>query len=129
MSDYSFNPLQMALKPLLEQAKEEDEIFALNVEDKEARGSKSFAECCDYIMGEAYEYASKNRQGNFGLAGCDDKQIISMIKHYYDEDNIEIKKVGSAKAKVAAVKKTENATAPAKPKVVEEPEPTLFDMI
>lgn len=117
MSNYSFNPLYMALKHLYEQAKQEDALFAQEVAEKESRtdNPKSLKECADYIMGEAYDYAANHKNGNFGLAGCDDDQIKQMIKHYYDEDNITIKKVGSS-AK-ASVKTTSaqggNKTAPA----------------
>lgn len=103
MSNFQFNPLQMAIRPFYEQAIAEDELFAREVKEKEARTEKpkSLAECCEYIMGEAYKYASEHKMGNFGLAGCEDSQITAMIKHYYDEDDIKIHKFGSsAKASV-----------------------------
>ena len=136
MSDYSFNPLQLALKPLFEQAKSEDELFAKEVQEKESRTEKpkSFTECCEYIMGEAYKYAKDHRQSNMGLAGCEDSQIISMIKHYYDEEDIVIEQVSGAKAIVQGVptKKAETKptkatkpTKPSKPKKEERPKETL----
>ena len=120
MSNYSFNPLQMAIKPFYEQAIADDELFAKEVKEKEARTEKpkSFAECCEYIMGEAYKYAKDHKQGNFGFAGCEDAQIVSMIKHYYDEDDIKIEKIADAKLVV----KTKPAP---KPKKEERPKETL----
>lgn len=103
MSNFQFNPLQMAIRPFYEQAIAEDELFAKEVKEKESRAEKpkSLAECAEYIMGEAYKYSSEHKMGNFGLAGCEDSQITAMIKHYYDEDDIKIHKVGSsAKASV-----------------------------
>ena len=97
MSNFEFNPLQMAIRPFYEQAIAEDELFAREVREKESRTQKpkSLAECAEYIMGEAYAYAKEHRNGRFGLAGCDDKQITAMIRHYYDEDDIVIQKMGS----------------------------------
>ena len=124
MSDYSFNPLQLALKPLYEQAKSEDELFAKQVQEKESRTekTKSFAECCEFIMGEAYKYAKDHKQGNFGLAGMDDQGLIGLIKHYYDEDDIKIEKIVDAKPVVKATKTDTKAT---KPKKEERPKETL----
>ena len=134
MSDYSFNPLQLALKPLFEQAKAEDELFAKQVQEKESRTEKpkSFAECCEYIMGEAYKYAKDHKQGNFGMAGIPDADMIGLIKHYYDEDDIKIEKMVDAKpiVKTAAPAPT---TKPNKPKKEERPKekiaPGLTPMI
>ena len=130
MSNYSFNPLQLALKPLYEQAKSEDELFAKQVQEKESRTEKpkSFGECCEYIMGEAYKYAKDHKQGNFGLAGMDDQGLIGLIKHYYDEDDIKIEKVSGAKAVVQGVPTKKAETKPTKetkPKKEERPKETL----
>lgn len=116
MSNYSFNPLQLALKPLYEQAKSEDELFAKQVQEKESRTEKpkSFAECCEYIMGEAYKYAKDHKQGNFGMAGMPDADMIGLIKHYYDEDDIKIEKIVDAKPVVKATKTDTKATKPKK---------------
>ena len=88
--------MQLALKPLLDQAIATDELFAQEVKDKESRKekAKSFAECCEYIYGEAYKYAKEHKDGNMGMAFASENDIIAMIKHYYDEDEIKIEKVG-----------------------------------
>ena len=136
MSDFTFNPLQMAIKPFYEQAIAEDELFANEVKEKEARTEKpkSLAECCEYIMGEAYKYAKEHKNGNMGLAGCDDNQILAMIRHYYDEDDIEITKVGSGvKSSVSTTEKPtqkgkekkEKEKKEKKPKKPERPKETL----
>lgn len=127
MSNYSFNPLQLALKPLYEQAKSEDELFAKQVQEKESRTEKpkSFAECCEFIMGEAYKYAKDHKQGNFGLAGMDDQGLIGLIKHYYDEDDIKIEQVSGAKAVVQGVPTKKADTKATKPKKEERPKETL----
>ena len=118
MSNYSFNPLQLALKPLYEQAKSEDELFAKEVQEKESRTEKpkSFAECCEYIMGEAYKYAKEHQQGNFGLAGMPDADMVGLIKHYYDEEDIKVEKIVDAKPVVSTTPATKPATKPKRPK-------------
>lgn len=117
---YQFNPLHMALRPLYERAKAEDALFAQEVREKESRKEKpkSLLECAEYIMGEAYKYASEHRTGNFGLAGGDDNFIVGLIKHYYDEDDIKINKMGRG------VKASVKVTKPAKKKQ-ERPKETL----
>lgn len=136
MSDFTFNPLQMAIRPFYEKAIAEDELFAREVKEKEARTEKpkSLAECAEYIMGEAYAYAKEHKQGNFGLAGCDDAQIVQMIKHYYDEDDIKINKVGAGtKAEVKTTAKADTKASAKvkqeqkKPKKQERPKETLED--
>ena len=131
MSNYSFNPLQLALKPLYEQAKAEDELFAKQVQEKESRTekTKSFAECCDYILGETCEYAKNHpisQKGNtaLGMAGGLDSELVSMIKHYYDEDDIKIRDIGANVTPI--VKTTDKPTTETKPKKKEErPKETL----
>ena len=118
MSNYSFNPLQLALKPLYEQAKAEDELFAKQVQEKESRTEKpkSFAECCEYIMGEAYKYAKDHKQGNFGLAGMPDADMVGLIKHYYDEEDIKIEKIVDAKPMVSTTPAPKPTPKPKRPK-------------
>lgn len=120
-NNISFNPLAWAIRPLYEKAIAEDALFAKEVKEKEGRKEKpkSLAECADYIYGEAYEWASNHRQGNMGFAGLPDSEVENLIKHYYDEDNIVIRKVENAVGKVAS------GNAPAKPKKEERPKETL----
>lgn len=104
----TFNPLQIALRPLFKKAQEEDALFAIEVEEKSAREDKrkSFDECCDYVLGEAYKYAKEHQCDNVGLAFADETMVISMMKHYWDEDDIEITKFGDAKVKVETTEQT-----------------------
>lgn len=124
MSNISFNPLAWAIKPLYQKAISEDALFAKEVAEKESRTEKpkSLDECADYILGEAYDWASNHRDGSCGFAGLPDEEMVNLIKHYYDEENITIKKIGGATAKVAVSKdkKTEKKAEPKKavPKVV-----------
>lgn len=90
-----FNPLQIALKPLLNKAIAEDSLFSEVVKTKTEQHKKSFEECCEYILGEAYSYASKHKTQNTAVAGISDEDLCGLIKHYYDEDNIEVKKIGA----------------------------------
>lgn len=109
---FSFNPLVMAIKPFYQQAIAEDEQFAQEVKEKESRAEKpkSLAECADYIMGEAYNYAVNHKMhgkdGEFGCAGFPDEMMLSLVKHYYDEDDIKIRKVEDARPKVVQTNTT-----------------------
>jgi len=120
---FSFNPLVIAIKPFYDKLIAEDEIFADVVKERESRKEKpkSLKECADYIMGEAYEYARTHRQGNFGLSGFPDEEMFTLIRHYYDEEFIEIRKVSGATASVAKTPST-----PAKPK--EKPVKNVVDI-
>ena len=101
----SFNPLVMAIKPFYDKLIAEDEIFANVVRERESRKEKpkSLAECAEYIMSEAYNYAKSHRNGNFGMAGFPDEDMYRLIRHYYDEEFLEVHKVTNAKAVVSAV--------------------------
>ena len=101
----SFNPLVMAIKPFYDKLVAEDEIFANVVKERESRKEKpkSLAECAEYIMSEAYNYAKSHRNGNFGMAGFPDEDMYRLIRHYYDEEFLEVHKVTNAKAVVSAV--------------------------
>jgi len=97
---FSFNPLVIAIKPFYDKLIAEDEIFAEIVKERESREKKpkSLAECADYIMSEAYNYAKSHKQGNFGLAGFPDEEMPQLIRHYYDEEFLEVQKITDAKA-------------------------------
>lgn len=101
MSNISFNPLAWAIKPLYLKAIAEDELFAKEVKEKESRTEKpkSLAECADYILGEAFEWAKEHMlTNNMSFSGLPDDETLNLIKHYYDEDDITIKKVTGAMA-------------------------------
>lgn len=71
-----------AIKNYLDNRAKSDELFAA----KYANPKKSIDECCKYITGEAYARA-KN-----GCAVISDEEVYGMAVHYYDEENIEIRK-------------------------------------
>jgi len=106
MSNISFNPLAWAIRPLYTKALADDPTFAQEVKEKESRAEKpkSLEECAEYILGEAFEWASNHRQDNLGFSGLPDDEVVNLIKHYYDEENITIKKVTGAEARVAKSK-------------------------
>lgn len=112
-NNFTFNPISIALKPFFEQMISADPEFSAQVESK--KDKKNFNELCEYVYGEAYNYAKEHKDGNCGLSFCDDASMESLIRHYYDEDDIKITKVTGATASVSAVKtpkaekKAENA--------------------
>lgn len=119
----SFNPLVMAIKPFYDKLIADDEIFANVVKERESRKEKpkSLGECADYIMSEAYNYASKHRNGNCGFAGFPDEDMYRLIRHYYDEEFLEVHKVTNARVSVSTptstaktAKKAEKKPAPPK---------------
>lgn len=115
MSNYQFDILPMLVKALLEEIKAGDTLFAEEVRIKESRTEKpkSLTECCDYMRGEFYSWALENKTGNASFGGCDSEQLKEMIIHYYDEDDIEIKKVGAGAKMTTKVVKPQK---PARPK-------------
>ena len=76
------DPFLTAIKNYLDNRAKSDELFAA----KYANPKKSIDECCKYITGEAYARA-KN-----GCAVIGDEEVYGMAVHYYDEENIEIRK-------------------------------------
>ena len=74
--------MKTAIKNYLDNRAKSDELFAA----KYANPKKSIDECCKYITGEAYARA-KN-----GCAVISDEEVYGMAVHYYDEENIEIRK-------------------------------------
>lgn len=97
---FSFNPLVVAIKPFYDALIADDEIFANVVKERENRKEKpkSLSECAEYIMSEAYNYAKNHKQGNFGLAGFPDEEMPRLIRHYYDEEFLEVQKITGATA-------------------------------
>ena len=123
---FSFNPLVIAIKPFYDKLIAEDTIFADVVKERESRAEKpkSLAECAEYIMGEAYEYARNHKQGNFGLAGFPDEQMPVLIRHYYDEEFIEIRKITGARASVThTAPKTADKAKKTEKKAKDKPKP------
>lgn len=76
-----------AIKNYLDNRARTDELFAA----KYANPKKSIDECCKYITGEAYARA-KN-----GCAVISDEEVYGMAVHYYDEDDIKIRKAPNAR--------------------------------
>ena len=126
-SFYKWNPLQMAIKPFYDKAIAEDALFAKEVAEKESRAEKpkSLAECAEYIMGEAYRYAMEHKFGSFGFAGIPDEDMPSLIKHYYDEDDIKIHKIGAGvQSSVSRIPSAPTAPVKGKGKGKEKPKAT-----
>lgn len=75
-----------------------------SVERTIKKDNKTLKECWNYILGEI----SKNiyREGNFGVAAGDDQVLYDLAVHYYDEDEIEIKKADWIKVNTKMDKKT-----------------------
>lgn len=79
--------MKTAIKNYLDNRARTDELFAA----KYANPKKSIDECCKYITGEAYARA-KN-----GCAVISDEDVYGMAVHYYDEDDINIRKAPNAR--------------------------------
>lgn len=76
------DPFQTAIKQYLDNRAATDELFAAKYNNPQ----KSIQECCEYITGEAYARAKG------GTAVISDEEVYGMAVHYYDEDNITIRK-------------------------------------
>lgn len=76
-----------AIKNYLDNRARTDKLFAA----KYANPKKSIDECCKYITGEAYARA-KN-----GCAVISDEEVYGMAVHYYDEEDIKIRKAPNAR--------------------------------
>lgn len=74
--------IQTAIKQYLDNRAATDELFAAKYNNPQ----KSIQECCQYITGEAYARAEG------GTAVISDEEVYGMAVHYYDEDNIVIRK-------------------------------------
>ena len=103
--------METAIKKYLDNRAKSDELFAA----KYANPKKSIDECCKYITGEAYARA-KN-----GCAVISDEEVYGMAVHYYDEENIEIRKA-PAGTKVSAGTKVPSKTTKVKLTKAEEEE-------
>lgn len=66
-----------------------------SVERTIQKENKTLKECWNYILGEISKKIY--REGNFGVAAGDDQELFDLAVHYYDEDDIEIKKTNWVK--------------------------------
>ena len=89
--------MKTAIKDYLDNRAKTDELFA----EKYANPKKSIDECCKYITGEAYARAKD------GTAVISDEEVYGMAVHYYDEENVEIRKAPSVKTSSAEPELTE----------------------
>ena len=78
--------IQTAIKQYLDNRAATDELFAAKYNNPK----KSIQECCQYITGEAYARAEG------GTAVISDEEVYGWAVHYYDEENIEIRKAPRA---------------------------------
>lgn len=78
--------METAIKKYLDNRAKSSSLFAA----KYANPKKSIDECCKYITGEAYARA-KN-----GCAVISDEEVYGMAVHYYDEEDINIRKAPRA---------------------------------
>lgn len=77
---------KMAIQSYLDQRAKEDNLFAASY----AKLDKNLSECCDYIISEA------KKRGGSAVAIPDD-EVFGLAVHYYDEDNIKVKKQSNCK--------------------------------
>lgn len=78
---------QKEIKSYLDKRAETDKQFAVTY----AKENKNIVDCCNYILQQVEES---------GRCGFADDEIYSMAVHYYDEDNIETKKMSCPKVVV-----------------------------
>lgn len=74
--------METAIRQYLDNRAATDELFAAKYNNPQ----KSIQECCQYITGEAYARAEG------GTAVISDEEVYGMAVHYYDEENIVIRK-------------------------------------
>lgn len=79
--------MEEIIKAYLDSRAASDPLFA----EKYKNPKKSIAECIQFILGEAQSQAVKI--GNTAGAFMDDTEVFGLAVHYYDEENIEIKKI------------------------------------
>ena len=83
--------MKTAIKTYLDARAASDPQFAQRYNNP----NKSIDECCKYITGEAYAKA-KN-----GTAVLSDEEVYGMAVHYYDEEQIIIRKAPLSRAEAA----------------------------
>ena len=85
-----------------------DPLFAPNLQ----KPNKSIEECVTYILSEVQKS---------GCNGFDDEEIYSMAVHYYDEDDIEVKKATDCRVMVNhVVELTEEEKAEARQEAIKQ---------
>lgn len=100
------------LTMLLNQRAAEDKLFAQELKKEK----KSIDECCKYVMGEVTKWFNKNKGSALGM---DDSEVLAMAVHYYDEDDIQVKKASAKVVAVGTDDKPATATNNSKPAPVE----------
>lgn len=85
--------LEEAVKAHLDGMAAEDPVFA----EKLKNPKKTLKECIEYIQGEVFHtYVAKNH-GNVECAAPSRAEVFGMAVHYYDEENVEIRKIGGGR--------------------------------
>lgn len=79
--------MEEIIKTYLDSRAASDPLFA----EKYKNPKKSIQECIQFILGEAQSKAVKI--GGTAGAFMDDTEVFGLAVHYYDEDNIEVKKI------------------------------------
>lgn len=86
--------LEEAIKAHLDGMAEGDPVFA----EKLKNPKKSLKECIEYIQGEVFhEYVKGKEHGNMACAAPSRAEVFGMAVHYYDEENVEIRKIGGGR--------------------------------
>lgn len=104
------NPVKQAIKNYLDERAKTDELFATAY----AKPNKNIDECFNYIVGEA------RKQGD--AVYLSDETVFGWAVHYYDEDDIKVKKLpsGTRVSARASVELTEEEKEKAKKQAVNE---------
>lgn len=98
-AEKKLNNFELAIKSYLDKRAEKDPLFAKTYQKK----NKNIQNCCLFIINEAQKKAFSMKDGK--MSALPDDEVYGLAVHYYDEDNLEIDKEGSAenaKAKVIA---------------------------
>lgn len=103
---------KMVIQSYLDQRAKEDNLFAACY----TKLNKNLNECCDYIIGEA-----RKRGGN-AVAMTDD-EVFGLAVHYYDEDNIKVKKQSNCKVATSSTEKLKKEKQPSEQPLPKEESP------
>lgn len=83
--------MENRIKEYLDGRAKQDPQFAT----KYANEEKSVKECCEFIVGEVYH----SRRGQ-NVVAVDDASVYGLAVHYYDEEDVEVRKIGGYQARV-----------------------------